>query len=79
MLLIFKKNNIKFTLFVSTDVIDQKLSNYMTWNQIRELMERNYDCSQTKTHPHMHRLSDKKILEEINFSLKRFIKELDLA
>ena len=35
---IFRENGIKFTLFVSTDVIDRKLPNYMSWDQIRELM-----------------------------------------
>ena len=34
--------------------------------------------SQTKSHPHMHRLSDKKILYEIEYSNNRFIQELGI-
>ncbi len=74
---ILKKNNFKFALFVSTDVIDQKLSNYMNWDQIRELKKNGVIIgSQTKTHPHMHRLSENEIYHEINYSNKRFVKEL---
>lgn len=74
---ILKKFNIPFTLFVSTDVIDRKLPNYMNWDQIRELMDYGVIIgSQTKSHPHLHRLSQKQILYEIEYSNKRFIEEL---
>ena len=74
---ILKKFNIPFTLFVSTDVIDKKISNYMNWDQIRELMDHGVIIgSQTKSHPHLHRLNHKQILYEIEYSNKRFIEEL---
>ncbi len=74
---LLKKNRFPFTLFISTDVIDQKLKNYMTWDQIRELMDHGVTIgSQTKTHPHMHRLNREEKNKEINYSNKRFIKEL---
>ncbi len=74
---ILKKLNLPFTLFVSTDVIDNNLSNYMSWDQIRELVDNGVLIgSQTKSHPHLHRLSSKEILNEIEYSNKRFIKEL---
>ncbi len=74
---ILKRSGFTFTLFVSTDVIDQKLKNYMNWNQIRELMDHGITIgSQTKTHPHMHRLTKKNKINEINFSNNRFVNEL---
>ncbi len=76
---ILKENNLTFTLFVSTDVIDRKLSNYMSWDQIRELMDNGVTIgSQTKSHPHMHRLNYQKILYEIEYSNNRFVKELGI-
>jgi len=74
---ILKKLNLPFTLFISTDVIDNNFSNYMNWNQIRELVDNGVLVgSQTKSHPHLHRLSSKQILNEIEYSNNRFIKEL---
>jgi len=74
---ILKKLNLPFALFISTDVIDNNLSNYMSWSQIRELVDNGVLVgSQTKSHPHLHRLSSKQILSEIEYSNKRFIKEL---
>ena len=63
---ILKKLNLPFTLFISTDVIDSFL-NYMNWNQIRELVDNGVLVgSQTKSHPHLHRLTSKEILNEIH-------------
>ena len=74
---ILKKLNLPFTLFISTDVINNNFSNYMNWNQIRELVDNGVLVgSQTKSHPHLHRLSSKQILNEIELSNKSFIKEL---
>ena len=74
---ILKRLNLPFTLFISTDVIDNNFSNYMNWDQIRELVDDGILVgSQTKSHPHLHRLSSKEILNEIESSNKSFIKEL---
>ena len=74
---ILKKLNLPFTLFISTDVIDNNFSNYMSWDQIRELVDHGVLIgSQTKSHPHLHRLESKKILYEIEYSNKRFVEEL---
>ena len=76
---ILKKNNFTFTLFVSTDVIDNKFSKYMSWNQIRELMDHGVNIgSQTKSHPHMHRMNEEQIMHELTHSNKRFIEELGI-
>ena len=65
---IFKKHNLPFTLFVSTDVIDKKIPGYMSWEEIRILRDNGITIgSQTKSHPHLHKLTksqdviDKKI------------------
>ncbi len=74
---IFKKYNLPFTLFVSTDVIDNKTPGYMSWEQIRTLRDNGVSIgSQTKSHPHMFKLSRDKIIEELSISNKRFIDEI---
>ena len=77
---IFKKYNLPFTLFVSTDVIDNKTPGYMSWEEIRTLRDHGVTIgSQTKSHPHMFKLSKKNIKEELSFSNKRFIDEIGSA
>jgi len=74
---ILQNQNIPFTLFVATDPIDQGLSGYMSWDQIRELKKNGVEIgSQTKSHPHMHKLTEKEIRKEINYSNSRFEEEL---
>ncbi|MEC7209129.1 MAG: polysaccharide deacetylase family protein, partial [Pseudomonadota bacterium] len=58
-----------FTIFIATDPVDNNLKNYMDWDQIRELQEGGVTIgSQTKSHPHMHRLSPIRIEQEIAIS-----------
>ena len=77
---IFKKHNLPFTLFVSTDVIDNKTPGYMSWEQIRTLRDHGVTIgSQTKSHPHMFKLSKGKIIKELSVSNKRFIDEIGSA
>ena len=74
---IFKKHNLPFTLFISTDVIDNKTPGYMSWEEIRTLRDHGVTIgSQTKSHPHMFRLSKEDIIEELSISNKRFIDEI---
>ncbi len=74
---IFKKYNLPFTLFVSTDVIDNKTPGYMNWEQIRILRDHGVTIgSQTKSHPHMFKLEREKIIKELSISNKRFIDEI---
>ena len=77
---IFKKYNLPFTLFISTDVIDNKTPGYMSWEEIRTLRDHGVTIgSQTKSHPHMFKLNREKIIEELSFSNKRFIDEIGSA
>ena len=74
---IFKKHKLPFTLFVSTDVIDNKTPGYMSWEEIRILRDNGVTIgSQTKSHPHMHKLSKNKIIKELTVSSERFVSEI---
>ena len=74
---ILKNANMPFTLFVATKPIDLGLSSYMNWDQIRELKRHGVTIgSQTKTHPHLHLLSEEEIRTEISESNIRFKEEL---
>ena len=74
---ILKKYNLPFTLFVSTDVIDNKIPGYMSWEEIRTLRNNGVTIgSQTKSHPHMHNLNQDQLIYELSKSNDRFIKEI---
>ena len=74
---LLKEYNYPFTLFVATDPIDQGLNGYMNWDQLRELELMGGIGSQTKSHPHMHRLGEDEIRKEIYYSNNRFKQELN--
>ena len=49
----------------------------MSWDQIRELQENGVTIgSQTKSHPHMHKLTPINVEKEIAFSNERFLEEI---
>ncbi len=74
---LLKKHDLPFTLFISTDVIDNKTPGYMTWEEIRNLRDHGVTIgSQTKSHHHMFKLSKQKIIKELSLSNKRFIDEI---
>ena len=74
---ILKKHNLPFTLFVSTDVIDNKVPGYMSWEEIRILRDNGVTIgSQTKSHPHMYNLNQSQVIYELSKSNDRFIKEI---
>ncbi len=67
------------TIFVATRPVDQKLRGYMSWEQLRQLQAAGFGIgSQTRTHPHMHRLSVEANRAEIEDSNKRFLAELGI-
>ena len=72
-----KEYGFPFTIFVATDPVDNNLKNYMNWDQVREMLEDGVTIgSQTKSHPHMHRLSPIKVEQEITLSNSRFLEEI---
>ena len=75
----FQEAGFPITLFVATDPIDRNLRGYMDWDQIRDLQANGVTIgSQTKTHPHMHRISIDQVREELAQSNDRFIAEVGL-
>lgn len=74
---IFRDNNIPVTLFVSTDIIDKKTKNYMTWDQIKVFIDEGGSIGQhTSTHPHLPLNTSEFIKKDILDSHKSFIKNL---
>ncbi|HEY9078676.1 polysaccharide deacetylase family protein [Magnetovibrio sp.] len=74
----FKKAGIPFTLFVATQPVDQGLSRYMTWAQIREMAADPLVTigSQTASHLHMIDNTDAANMADIDASNARFRAEL---
>ena len=74
-----KALNMPFTVFVATQPIDANRYGYMSWDQIRELQAGGVTIgSQTRTHPHMHKISIERSKSEIAESNARFIAELGM-
>lgn len=73
----FLKAKLPFTLFVATKPVDNRLSGYMSWEQIRELAAAGVTIgSQTATHPHMPLMSPTHNAAELKNSNARFKTEL---
>ena len=73
----FRDANLPFTVFISTDPIDRKLANYMSWDQVRELKEAGVDFgAHTASHLHMTDSSRARNEDEIRKSNGRLAAEL---
>ena len=67
------------TIFVATQPVDRGLRGYMSWDQLRELQAAGFGIgSQTRSHPHMHRLSVSDNRDELLVSNDRFLEELGM-
>lgn len=65
------------TVFVSTDPLDQKLPDYMSWAQLRTMVSDGVTIgNHLATHPHMVELDQAQIALEIDLSQSRFMAEL---
>lgn len=72
-----KQHELPFTLFVATRPVDRKLSDYMNWDQIRELRDAGVTIgSQTHTHLHMARRGRQDSKADIETANARFREEL---
>ena len=73
----FRENNIPVTLFISTEIIDNKTNGYMTWDQIRNFIDEGGEVGQhTSSHLHMPLNSKETVKKDILNSHKSFVKEL---
>ena len=74
-----KKYGFTATIFVATRPIDIGLRGYMSWDQLREMQADGFGIgSQTRTHPHMHRITADASRAELADSNQRFIEELGI-
>lgn len=75
-----KAEGLPFTLFVATDPLDRGSSDYMNWDQVRELRDGGVTIgSQTGRHPHMPDLDPAALAAELARSNARFVDELGTA
>lgn len=62
-----------FTVFVATDPVDQNISGFMTWDQIREMAEAGVTIgAHSASHLHMPKASRERNLDELARSEKRY-------
>ena len=75
---ILKKENVPFILFVNTREVNDGHTNYMSWDQIREVQNSKIGIigNHSHTHDYLVDLTNKKINYDIDQSLKIFKKEL---
>ena len=73
-----KKYGFPLTVFVSTEPIDAKLSNYLSWDDIRNLKSEGVIIgAHTRTHANLTELAVNEIKDEIEYSNKRFLNEIN--
>ena len=66
-----------FTVFVSTDSVDDKLPGFLTWDMVREIRDAgNGIGAHTASHLHIPEASSERIRDEMTRSLKRLKEEL---
>ena len=73
----FKEMGFPVTLFVNTSTIHENNTNYLNWDQIRELVNEGVSIgAHSHSHYHMADLSVDKVRDEIEISNNIFLKEL---
>ena len=75
----FRAADLPFTVFISTTPLDQGLSNYMSWDQVRVLAASGVTIGHhTATHLHMAAATFDRNRREIEGAFQRYEKELNL-
>ena len=73
---LLKEAGFPFTIFVSTDNLDQKMPAFMNWAQLKEMADQGvYVGHHTASHAHLPRLSADKLKEEIERASESFKKK----
>lgn len=75
---ILKKENIPFILFVNTREVNNKHSNYMSWDQIREIQKTGIGTigAHSFSHEYLVKLSNKDVVQDIEQSHQDYLREL---
>lgn len=74
---IFRENNMPFTVFVSTEQLDDGFSNYMTWDMVREMAKAGVTIGgHSQHHSHLPDLEIEAVKAELSHSAERFKQEL---
>lgn len=74
---IFRENNMPFTVFVSTEQLDDGFSNYMTWDMVREMAKAGVTIGgHSQNHSHLPALEIEAVKAELSHSAERFKQEL---
>lgn len=74
---VFRKNNMPFTVFVSSEQIDAGYSNYMTWDMVREMVRDGATIGgHSQHHSHLPDLPIDEVKAELAHSAARFKEEL---
>ena len=73
---VFKKYNVPFTLFVYVESADKHYGDFMSWKQIKEASKYGELGIHSYSHPHLAKLSDKKIIEDTQKAINSFKKHL---
>lgn len=72
-----KAAGLPFTLFVSSEPVDQQNPNYMTWDDVRALQEAGVEIGHhTHTHLHMIEAGQDGAMRDVNMATARFESEL---
>ena len=72
-----KAYSFPYTVFVATQPVDRSQRGYMSWDQIRTLQDEGVQIgSQTRSHPHMHKISIANSKDELKISNERFLEEI---
>ena len=82
---ILKKRKLPFTVFISSENVDKKFSNYMTWQQLREMQNNGMEAGNHSAH-HEHLIRTNKtrtvwkkdVLADILLAQNRIKEELDV-
>ncbi|WP_336079641.1 polysaccharide deacetylase family protein [Thalassospira sp. CH_XMU1448-2] len=74
---IFRANNMPFTVFVSTEQLDDGFANYMTWDMVREMVKAGVTIGgHSQHHSHLPDLDIEAVKAELAHAAERFKAEL---
>ncbi|MEQ8284319.1 polysaccharide deacetylase family protein [Thalassospira sp.] len=74
---VFRANNMPFTVFVSSQQVDDGFSNYMTWDMLREMAKAGVTIGgHSQHHSHLPELDIEAVKAELAHSAERFQEEL---